>query len=87
MDASCIVLGVVLTQPREGEIDHPITFIRRKLSEAKNNYSTTKCEGLAMVYALQKFRHYLLGVDCKMYTYHFDLKYLVKNIVLGGEDM
>jgi hypothetical protein len=37
-----------------------------------------------MVYALQKFRHYLLGSHFKMYTYHSALKYLVNKLVLGG---
>ena len=55
------MLGVILTQPGEGEIDHPIAFASRKLSIPEKNYATTEREGLAMVYALQKFRHYLLG--------------------------
>jgi hypothetical protein len=37
-----------------------------------------------MVYALQKFRHYLLGKHFKMFTDHFSLKYLVNKTVLGG---
>jgi hypothetical protein len=41
-------------------------------------------EGLAMVYALQNFRHYLLGKHFKMFTYHSALKYLVNKPVLGG---
>ena len=39
VDASCIALGVVLTQPGEGDIDHPIAFSSRKLSKSKKNYS------------------------------------------------
>jgi len=38
-----------------------------------------------MVYALQKFRHYLLGSHFKMYTDHSALKYLVNKLVLGGK--
>jgi len=41
-------------------------------------------EGLTMVYALQNFRHYLLGEHFKMYIDHFALKYLVNKPVLGG---
>jgi hypothetical protein len=37
-----------------------------------------------MVYALQKFFHYLLGGHFKMFTDHSALKYLVKNPMLGG---
>ena len=56
-----VVLSIVLTQPGEGAIDHPIAFASKKLSTEEKNYTTTEREGLAMVYALQKFRHYLLG--------------------------
>ena len=38
-----------------------------------------------MVYALQKFRHYLLGSHFKMFTDHSALKYLVNKPVLGGK--
>jgi hypothetical protein len=71
VDASAITLGAVLTQPGEGDIDHPIAFASRKLSDSEHNYNTTEREGLAMVYALQKFRHYLLGQHFKMFTDHF----------------
>jgi hypothetical protein len=37
-----------------------------------------------MVYALHKFRHYLLGKHFKMFIDHFSLKYLVNKLVLGG---
>jgi len=37
-----------------------------------------------MVYALQKFRHCLLGGQFKMFTDHSALKYLVNKPVLGG---
>jgi hypothetical protein len=72
---------------RAGELDHPIAFASRKLSESEQNYNTTEREGLAMVYALQKFRHYLLGKHFKMFTDHSSLKYLVNKPVLGGESV
>jgi hypothetical protein len=84
IDASSISLGEVLAQLGEGEIDHPLTFSSIKLSTAEINYTTTEREGLAMVYALQKFRHYLLGGHFKMFTDHSALKYLVNKPVLGG---
>jgi hypothetical protein len=54
VDVYSIALGVVLTQPGEGDIDHPLSFARRKLSTTKVNYTTTEREGLAMVYALHR---------------------------------
>jgi hypothetical protein len=63
---------------------HPIAFASIKLSDPEHNYNTTKREGLAMVYALQKFRHYLLGKHFNMFIDHSALKYLVNKPVLGG---
>ena len=77
-------MGIILAQPRDRGIDHPIAFASRKLSSAERNYATTEREGLAMVYALQKFRHYLLGSHFKMFIDHSALKYLVSKLVLGG---
>jgi hypothetical protein len=61
VDASSIALGIILAQPGEEGIYHPIVFASIKLSSAERNYTTKERGGLAMVYALQKFRHYLLG--------------------------
>jgi hypothetical protein len=74
VDASSISLGVVLAQHRGGDIDHPLSFSSRKISTADINYTTTERDGLAMVYALQKFFHYLLGGHFKMFTDHSTLK-------------
>ena len=84
VDASSIALGVILAQPREGGIDHPIVFASIKLSSEERNYTTIESEGLAMVYALHKFKHYLLGSYFKMFINHSALKYLVNKLVLGG---
>jgi hypothetical protein len=84
VEASSIALGTVLSQLGEGDIDHPIAFASRKLSTIEKNYTTTEREGLEMVYALQKFKHYLLGSHFKMYIDHSVLKYLVNKLVLGG---
>ena len=85
VDASSIVLGIVLTQLGEGAINHPIAFASMKMSTAEKNYTTTEREALAMVYVLQKFIHYILGGHFKIFTDHFALKYLVNKPVLGGK--
>jgi hypothetical protein len=84
VDASSVSLGDVLEKPGTGDIDHPLAFSSRRLSTTDINYTTTEREGLAMVYALQKFHHYLLGGHFKMFTDHSMLKYLVNKPVLGG---
>jgi len=55
VDTLCIALGAILTQEGAEGMDHLITFASRRLSKAEKNYSTTKHEGLPMVYALQKY--------------------------------
>ena len=75
---------MVLAQPGEGDLDHPIAFASRKLSFAKKNYTTIEREGLAMVYVLHKFRNYLLGGHFKIFIDHSSLKYLVNKPMLGG---
>ena len=74
VDALSVALGVVLAQLGEGDLDHPIAFSIRKLSFAEKNYMTIEREGLAMVYVLEKFKHYLFGDHFKMFTNHLDLK-------------
>jgi len=54
VDASCIMLGIVLAQPGAGEVDHPIAFASRKLSKVEKNYTTIEREALAMVYELEE---------------------------------
>jgi hypothetical protein len=83
VDASSIALGAVLAQQGAGEIDHPIAFASRKLYTYERNYTTTEREGLAMVYVLQNFRHYLMEGHFKMFIDHSSLKYLVNKLVLG----
>lgn len=75
VDASSISFGVVLAQEEKGYIDHPMAFSSHKLSIAERNYTTTEREGHSMVYALRKYKHYLLGEHFSMYTDHYALKY------------
>jgi hypothetical protein len=82
--ASMTALGAILEQPGEGNLHHPVYFASRKISQAEHNYTTTEREGLAMVYSLQNFRHYLLGSHFKFLIYHSSLKYVVKKPVLEG---
>ena len=45
VDALSFALGVVLAQPREGDLDHLIAFTSQKLSFVEKNYITTEREG------------------------------------------
>ena len=47
------------------------------MNEAQRNYITTEKELLAIVFALDKFRAYLVGFFIVVFTDHFALKYLL----------
>ncbi|XP_058774075.1 uncharacterized protein LOC131648329 [Vicia villosa] len=59
-DASDYAIGAVLGQ-RKGKIFHVIHYASKVLNDAQVNYATTEKELLAIVYALEKFRSYLIG--------------------------
>ena len=54
-----------------------IYYASKTLNEAQRNYTTTKKELLAVVFALDKFRAYLVGSFIIVFTDHSTLKYLL----------
>ncbi|CAN6547334.1 unnamed protein product [Malus baccata var. baccata] len=75
-DASDYALGAVLGQ-RKDKRPHVIYYASRTLNDAQLNYSTTEKELLAVVFALDKFRLYLIGTKVIVFTDHAALKYLL----------
>nr|GEU40256.1 reverse transcriptase domain-containing protein [Tanacetum cinerariifolium] len=63
--------------PRQRQEKHfrPIHYARKTMTEEESNYTTTK-KMLAMVYAFEKFRSYLIMNKSIVYTDHSALKYL-----------
>jgi hypothetical protein len=53
-----------------------ICYEFRKLKEHERNYATHDLELAAIVHALRKWRHYLMGKRFELRTYHNGLKYL-----------
>ncbi|KAL5558871.1 hypothetical protein UlMin_035082 [Ulmus minor] len=74
-DASDYAIGAVLGQ-RKGKIFHVIYYASKVLNDAQLNYATTEKELLAVVYAFDKFRSYLIGSKVIVYTDHSALRYL-----------
>ncbi|CAN6586227.1 unnamed protein product [Malus baccata var. baccata] len=72
-DASDYAIGAVLGQ-RNNKQPHVIYYASRTLNDAQLNYSTTEKELLAVVFALDKFRSYLLGTKVIIFTDHAALK-------------
>ena len=75
-DASDLAIGAVLGQREDGK-PHVVYYASKTLNEAQRNYTTTEKELLAVVYALDKFRAYLVGADIVIFTDHSALKYLL----------
>ncbi|RVW92651.1 Retrovirus-related Pol polyprotein from transposon opus [Vitis vinifera] len=75
-DASDLAMGAVLGQ-REDEKPYVIYYASKTLNEAQRNYTTTEKELLAVVFALDKFRAYLVGSSIVVFTDHSALKYLL----------
>jgi hypothetical protein len=76
-DASDYAVGAVLGQ-RIGKNLHVIAYASCMLDGAQCNYHTTKKELFAVVFALEKFRSYLLGTKVIVFTNHAALRHLLK---------
>ena len=74
-DASDYAVGAVLGQRRDKHF-HPIYYASKTLNDAQENYSTTEKELLAIVFAFDKFRSYLVFSKTIVYTDHSTIKYL-----------
>ncbi|GJZ69240.1 reverse transcriptase domain-containing protein [Tanacetum coccineum] len=74
-DARDYAIGAVLGQRIEKHF-RPIHYASKTMTEAESNYTTTEKEMLAVVYAFEKFRSYLIMNKSIVYTDHSALKYL-----------
>ncbi|GKA60459.1 reverse transcriptase domain-containing protein [Tanacetum coccineum] len=78
-DASDFAIGAVLGQQKMKHFQ-PIHYASKTMTEAQIHYTTTEKEMLAVVYAFEKFRPYLVLSKSIVYTDHSALKYLMKLI-------
>ncbi|GJS05857.1 retrovirus-related pol polyprotein from transposon TNT 1-94 [Tanacetum coccineum] len=75
-DASDFAIGAVLGQ-RKMKHFQPIDYASKTMTEAQIHYTTMEKEMLAIVYAFEKFRPYLVLSKSIVYTDHSALKYLI----------
>ena len=75
-DASDLAINTVLGK-REGGKPYVVYYASKTLNKAQRNYTTTEKELLAVVYALDKFRAYLVRLDIIIFTDHSALNYLL----------
>lgn len=74
-DASEFGLGAVLLQGEQGQL-RPIAYISRKLLPRETRYSVVEKECLAVKWALDSFKYYLLGRRFTLETDHRALTWL-----------
>ncbi|RVW98966.1 Retrovirus-related Pol polyprotein from transposon 17.6 [Vitis vinifera] len=75
-DASDFAIGAVLGQREDGK-PYVIYYASKTLNEAQRNYTTIDKELLVVMFALDKFRAYLVGSFIIVFTHHSTLKYLL----------
>ena len=75
-DVSDYAMGAKLGQRTE-KIFKAIYYANKTFNEAQENYSTTEKEMLAMVFACEKFRPYILGSHVVIHNDHVAIKYLM----------
>ena len=75
-DAIDFSMGAVLGQKDE-KVFKAIYYASKTFNEAQDNYSTTEKEMLAIVFACEKFRQYILGSHVIIHTDHATIKYLM----------
>ncbi|KAD3336856.1 hypothetical protein E3N88_32375 [Mikania micrantha] len=74
-DASDFAVGAVLGQRKDKHF-HPIYYASKTLNDAQEHYTTTEKELLAVVFAFEKFRSYLVLSKTIVFTDHVALRYL-----------
>jgi len=67
-----VVLGQII-----GKNLHVIIYVSHILDEAQCNYHTIEKKLFAVMFALEKFRSYLLGTKVVVFTDHATLRYLL----------
>ena len=75
-DASDYAMRAMLGQRTE-KIFRAIYYASKTFKEAQENYSTIEKEMLAIVFACEKFRPYILGSHVIVHTNHITVKYLM----------
>ena len=75
-DASDTGLGCILSQRDQTGVDRPVSFASKAFSGSEKNWHTRDKEVFAFVFALRKFRPYLLGMHFTWFTDHCGLQWL-----------
>jgi len=85
-DVSDFAIRAVLGQ-KVNRMSYVIYYASMTLTDAQKDYSTTKKELLAVVFALDKFRPYLLCSKVIVFTNHASLRHLLAKMTLNPDSL
>ena len=71
-----MAIGAVLSQLNKSNVEQPLAYYSRSLSNPERKYAVTRKEMLALVDSLRHFRCYLIGKKFKVLTDHSALQWL-----------
>ena len=74
-DAGPTGIGAVLTQLQDG-MWRVVSYASRNLTDVERRYSQTEKEGLALVWACERFQLYVFGREFELETGHKPLQYI-----------
>ena len=80
---SYVGIGIALSQ-EEDQKPCAIYYINENLTTDELNYTLTQKEFLAVIYAINKFRHYVTGYQAFLYTLHSAIRYLPNKPFTNG---
>ena len=83
IDTSDSTLDVVLGQ-KEGQQHYAIYFISKNLTPVELNYKVAEKEFLAVIYAINKFHHYITCYKILVHTNHSAIRYLMNKLITNG---
>ena len=69
-DASPYGVGSVLSHVYPDNSERPVSYASRSLGISERNYGHVEKEGLALVFAVKKFHHFVFGMKFTIYTDH-----------------
>ena len=73
-DASDTAIGAVLEQ-HDSQEPYAIYYMSKELAPVELNYTIIEKEFLAIVYCINKFRHYIIGYPTFIHTDHLAIEY------------
>ena len=69
-DACDYAIGAILCQKDSHDVERPIVYLSKQLSDTQRRWATIEKEAYAVVYALKQLRPYLWGAGYYTYTDH-----------------